>query len=161
MDIWVIDFEASGLSKKSYPIEVGITNGAEHYTALIKPMSHWTYWEAEAEKVHNIVRDKTMKNGEDALSVAIKLNNILKTSKIYCDNIQWDAFWLNVLFSDNAISPTFHILDLKDILKTGRQWRLFESKMEEIEKSNLYRKHRALDDAKVIQSSLRYALEQK
>lgn len=64
MDIWVIDFEASGLSKKSYPIEAGITNGAVHYTALIKPMSHWRYWEAEAEKVHNIAHDEIMKNGE-------------------------------------------------------------------------------------------------
>lgn len=75
------------------------------------------------------------------------------------NNIQWDGFWLNVLFSDNGLSPTFQILDIQDILKTGRQWRLFESKMEEIEKSNFYRKHQALDDAKVIQSSLRYALE--
>lgn len=69
-----------------------------------------------------------------------------------------DGFWLNALFSDNGISPTFQILDLQDILKTGRKWRLFESKMEAIEKSNIYKKHRALDDAKVIQSSLRYAL---
>lgn len=159
MDIWVIDFEASGLSKKSYPIEVGITNGAEHYTVLIKPMSHWAYWEIEAEKVHNIAHDEIMKNGEDPISVAIKLNNILKTSKIYCDNIQWDGFWLNVLFSDNGLSPTFQILDIQDILKTGRQWRLFESKMEKLGMSNIYKKHRALDDARVIQSSLRYALE--
>lgn len=159
MNIWVIDFEASGLSKKSYPIEVGITNGAEHYTALIKPMSHWTYWEAEAEKIHNITADETMKNGKDSLSVANDLNSILKKSKIYCDNIQWDGFWLNVLFSDNRLSPTFQILDIQDILKTGKQWRLFESKMEEFEQSNLYRKHRALDDARVIQSSLRYSLE--
>ena len=160
MDIWVIDFEASGLSKKSYPIEVGITNGAVHYTALIKPMSHWAYWEVEAEKVHNIALDEIMKNGEDPLSVANELNSIIKTSKIYCDNIQWDGFWLNALFSDNGISPTFQILDLQDILKTGRQWRLFETKINELEQSGKYSKHRALDDAKVIQSSLKYALEQ-
>ena len=157
MDIWVIDFEASGLSKKSYPIEVGVTNGVEHYTALIKPLSHWTYWETEAETIHNITLDDVMKNGDDSLTVINKLNDILKNAKIYCDNIQWDGFWLNVLFSDNGVSPTFEILDIQDILKTGRQWRLFESKINELEESNIYRKHRALDDAKVIHSSLRYA----
>lgn len=159
MDIWVIDFEASGLSKKSYPIEVGITNGIEHYTALIKPMIHWTYWETEAEKIHNISRNEIMKNGVDSLSVVNKLNNIIKNSKIYCDNIQWDSFWLNVLFRDNDLSPTFKISDIQDILKTGSQWRRFESKVTELEMSDLHSKHRALDDAKVILSSLKYSLE--
>ena len=159
MDIWVIDFEASGLSKKSYPIEVGITNGIEHYSALIKPMSHWTYWETEAEKVHNISLDEIKEDGKDALSVAMKLNNILKNSTIYCDNIQWDGFWLNILFDDNGLSPTFKISDIQDMIKTGGQWRRFESKINELEKSNLYTRHRALDDAKIIFSSLKYSLE--
>lgn len=158
MNIWVIDFEASGLSKKSYPIEVGITNGIDNYNALIKPMSHWSYWEEKAEIIHNIPLNEVMRNGKDSLSVANELNNLLKNSIVYCDNIQWDGFWLNVLFSDNGLSPTFKILDIQDILKTGRQWRLFESKMEELEISNIYKKHRALDDAKAIWSSLKYAL---
>lgn len=64
MGIWEIDFEASGLSKKIYLIEIGITNGVDHYTALIKPMSHWTYWEEEVEKIHNITLDDITKNGK-------------------------------------------------------------------------------------------------
>lgn len=91
--------------------------------------------------------------------MANDLNHLLKKSIVYCDNIQWDGFWLNVLFSDNGLSPTFQILDIQDILKTGQQWRLFESRMEKIEKSNLYIKHRALNDAKAIQYSLIHALD--
>lgn len=157
--MWVIDFEASGLSKKSYPIEVGITDGTEHYSSLIRPLPHWMYWEEQAEKVHNISLDEIIKNGKYSLTVATELNHLLKKSIVYCDNIQWDGFWLNVLFSDNGLSPTFQVLDIQDILKTGQQWRLFESKMEEIEKSSLYIKHRALHDAKSIQCSLMHALD--
>lgn len=119
--MWVIDFEASGLSKKSYPIEVGITDGTEHYSSLIRPLPHWMYWEEQAEKVHNISLDEIIKNGKYSLTVATELNHLLKKSIVYCDNIQWDGFWLNVLFSDNGLSPTFQVLDIQDILKTGQR----------------------------------------
>ena len=35
--MWILDFEASGLSKQSYPIEVGVTNGSQSFETLIQP----------------------------------------------------------------------------------------------------------------------------
>lgn len=82
--MWVIDFEASGLRKKSYPIEVGITDSTEHYSSLIRPLPHWKHWEEQAKKVHNISLDEIIKNGKDSLicgkrskSSTQKINSIL------------------------------------------------------------------------------------
>jgi hypothetical protein len=39
----IIDIEASGLGKGSYPIEVGFISGkGETGCTLIKPLAHWT-----------------------------------------------------------------------------------------------------------------------
>lgn len=61
--MWVIDFEASGLSKKIYPIEVGLTNGETNYQALINPMAHWTHWDFTAQAVHHIPRSRLATEG--------------------------------------------------------------------------------------------------
>lgn len=158
MNHWVIDFEASGLTRSSYPIEVGITNGVINYSSLIKPMIHWSHWNEEAESIHRITLDSIRSNGKDPLQVAIDMNSFLNTSIIYCDNIHWDRFWLNVLFSDNGLSPTFKILDIQDIIKTDLQLQRYEIKRNELYQSCVFQKHRALDDAKSIHAALMHSL---
>ncbi len=53
-----LDFEASSLAKRSYPIEVGWVFedglGAEY---LIRPAPDWTDWDEEAAAVHGIRRE--------------------------------------------------------------------------------------------------------
>jgi len=158
MSLWVIDFEASGLTKNSYPIEVGITNGNLKYSDLLKPMGHWTYWDAESELIHGINRDFLKRAGVEPLVVANRLNEQLCSEIVYCDCIHWDNFWLKAMFSDNGVTPKFQLCDIQDLIKTGKQWRYYMKKKEELEKLPIYQIHRALDDAMIIQHSLSYAL---
>jgi len=153
--MWIIDFEASGLSKKSYPIEVGITNGTNNYSAIIKPMLHWNYWEKEAELVHNIPRSELENNGILAEIVTADLNNLVGNDTVYCDCVNWDGFWLNVLFSDNAIQPKFEILDIRTLLLDNyEKIAKYESNRTKLEASGLFQSHRALDDATMIHRAL-------
>lgn len=119
--MWVIDFEASGLSRKSYPIKVGVTNGDTKYSALIKPMPHWDYWDSAAQSVHNISRKELSSIGQPSSVVAVELNNILENNIVYCDCIEWDGFWGNVLFSDNALTMKFEMRDIRELLTEDPQ----------------------------------------
>ncbi len=153
--MWVIDFEASGLSKKSYPIEVGVTNGLDNYSALIEPMPHWSYWDKEAELVHNIPRHELEDNGILSKTVTADLNSLVGNDIVYCDCIGWDGFWLNVLFSDNAIQPKFTIQDIRTLLLSNYDnIARYEENKAKLEASGLFQSHRALDDATIIHKAL-------
>ncbi len=156
--MWIMDFEASGLSKKSYPIEVGVTNGSDSEDFLIKPMSHWTFWNADAESTHGISKSELNTKGVDSLEVVKFLNKKLNNSIVYCDSINWDGFWLNVLFSDRGITPSFKLLDIHDLLETDHIFEKYIKAKTGLINSGAYKEHRALDDAKVIYQSLAYAL---
>lgn len=154
-NLWVIDFEASGLSKKSYPIQVGVTNGTTEYQSLIKPLRHWQHWDLEAAKIHNIPYHMLLDQGRDTETVAQELNEILAGQVVYCDSIEWDGFWGNVLFSDSGIHQKLIIKDIKELLNNpdSKLSRYLETK-EALEKSGDYTLHSALDDAKIIWRSL-------
>jgi hypothetical protein len=153
--MWVIDFESSGLHRSSYPIEVGVTNGDIEYQALIQPMSHWDFWSDESQKVHGINRDELLRDGKKAFMVAQELNVLLMGQKVYCDSLAWDGFWARVLFSDNSITQHFEMLDVLDVpdLEDDRL-DLFLSKRESLVGGNVYRAHRALDDARLLWRAL-------
>jgi len=159
--MWVLDFEASGLSNLSYPVEVGFTNGEEAYSFLIKPMDHWKYWDMKAQDIHGIEREYLNEKGTDALEIVEFLNSTLKGSVVYCDVIKWDGFWLNVLFSDNGVSPAFELIDIQGIFENTADLNNYMVKNEELNNSGSYKKHRALDDAEVIYNSLEYLLYQR
>ena len=47
----IIDIEASGFGRGSYPIEVGFAlPDRTSYSFLIKPAQSWTHWSEDAEK---------------------------------------------------------------------------------------------------------------
>ena len=49
----VLDVEASGFGRESYPIEVGyVLSGGQTYCSLIRPLPEWTHWDPQAERVH-------------------------------------------------------------------------------------------------------------
>lgn len=152
--MWIIDFESSGLSKKSYPIEVGLTNGYESVAYLIKPMEHWLHWDLSAQEVHGIKKSELIHSGCKSKDVAESLNVMLRNSTVYCDSINWDGFWLNVLFSDNGISPLFKLCDIQDILKDDEQIGTYLDVKNRLLRSGEYQEHRALDDARLIYNSL-------
>ena len=68
----VLDVEASGFGRDSYPIEIGFVmpNGHTHCT-LIKPESHWTHWDAQAASTHHISRTLIEERGLPVHMVAI------------------------------------------------------------------------------------------
>ena len=59
-----LDFEASSLGKRSYPIEVGwVFEDGRSEAHLIRPAPEWTDWDAQAEAVHHIPRDLLLREG--------------------------------------------------------------------------------------------------
>lgn len=149
--MWIIDFEASGLSSESYPIEVGITNGIEEYSSLIKPLPDWTHWDESSAKIHNITHNDLIENGKDAQIVAKELNKLLAQQTIYCDAVNFDGFWLDVLFYDVTIKKQFILKDINDLLWDNEDKRKrYLAKKNALLNSSQFTAHRALDDAKVI-----------
>ncbi len=59
-----LDFEASSLGERSYPIEVGwvFADGAGE-AHLIRPAPEWTDWDPAAERIHGIGRGQLMATG--------------------------------------------------------------------------------------------------
>ena len=53
----ILDMEASGFGRDSYPIEVGyvLPDGRTRCT-LIRPAPHWVHWDPAAEQLHHIPR---------------------------------------------------------------------------------------------------------
>ena len=59
-----LDFEASSLSKRSYPIEVGwVFEDGKAEAYLIRPAPDWTDWDEEAEAIHHIAPERLWAEG--------------------------------------------------------------------------------------------------
>lgn len=97
-----IDFEASSLAPKSWPIEVGIAwvdNGQVAADAkLIRPDPSWSVddWHPESEAVHGIPR-KALNAAEPADSVAMWLRDKLDGKLVVSDAPEFDQRWLDRL----------------------------------------------------------------
>jgi hypothetical protein len=64
-----IDFEASSLSKRSYPGEIAwVFEDARSPSFCIKPAQGWTDWSTEAEALHGIFRQQLESYGVDVPS---------------------------------------------------------------------------------------------
>ncbi len=72
-----LDFEASSLSKQSYPVEVAwVFEDGRSRAFLIRPAPDWTDWSSEAEAIHGISRELLEK--ED-VAVSIIADEMVKT----------------------------------------------------------------------------------
>jgi hypothetical protein len=93
-----LDFEASSLSKGSYPIEVGWAgeDGSEE-THLIRPAPAWTDWDASAEAIHHISRETLLTEGEPHDAVAHRMLAALGPHEVYVTAPSWDGMWLSKL----------------------------------------------------------------
>ncbi|OWW00426.1 transcriptional regulator [Rhizobium sp. R693] len=93
-----LDFEASSLSKHSYPIEIAwVFEDGRSRSLLIKPKPGWTDWSADAEKVHGISRDRLQEEGSDVELVAKELMAELSGNELYASSPSWDGKWLSTL----------------------------------------------------------------
>ena len=94
----IIDIEASGFGRDSYPIEVGLVlPDGETHCHIIRPDDSWTHWDASAEAVHGIRRSLLVENGLPPLQVAGELNRLLAGNKVYTDAWSYDLSWLGKL----------------------------------------------------------------
>jgi hypothetical protein len=147
----IIDFEASGFGKNSYPIEVGcVTETGQGWCSLIKPEDDWRHWDAAAEQIHHISRNLLIHHGKSCASVAIQLNQFLQDRIVYTDSWAHDYIWMARLFDAANISPHFHLEDLRYVLTAEQESVWHDAKLAIQEDINAIR-HRASFDARVLQ----------
>lgn len=99
--LFTIDFEASSLEARSYPIEVGVClwRSPEHriegWSTLIRPTELWAEhgsWSPQSQEVHGIRREELDAGMTPADAVAA-LNAILGDHVAYCDGGASDLAW--------------------------------------------------------------------
>ena len=147
----IIDVEASGFGRGSYPIEVGFVmpNGDTQCT-LIKPEPSWTHWDESSEALHGITREVLAKHGKPIEEVARWLNQHLRGLTVYSDAWGNDLSWLGALFEYAEVPQLFHLDGLNKLLSEDQMNVWADTRNQVLSELNI-RRHRASNDAKVIQ----------
>jgi hypothetical protein len=108
-----LDFEASSLSRDSYPIEVGWAGEDGSTEAhLIRPTPDWTEWDPSAEAIHHIGRETLQAEGEPHDEVARRVLKALGPHEVYVTAPSWDGMWLSKLL--RAARLPRHALRMQD-----------------------------------------------
>ena len=93
-----LDFEASSLSERSYPIEVAwVFEDGIARSFLIRPAEGWTDWSERAEQVHGIARATLLAQGTPHDEVARIMVAELTGHDIVATAPSWDGKWLSAL----------------------------------------------------------------
>jgi hypothetical protein len=149
----IIDIEASGFGRGTYPIEIGFITGTQQTgCTLIKPINTWTVWCDQAELLHGISRQLLDQNGRDIFWVAKWLNEHLRGETIYSDAWGNDMCWLGNLFEEAEICQLFKIESLVTLL-TESEKEMWASVYNQIIVATDLSRHRASTDAKLIQDT--------
>lgn len=150
----VLDVEASGFGRNSYPIEVGFVLPNGHsYCTLIRPEPEWTHWDPQAELVHHIPRKLLLERGLPAMEVALLLNTHLTGQTVYSDGWANDFSWLGALFDVAGTSPHFKLENLRALLLEDEANHWHETKAQVASERGSQR-HRASADARLLQLTL-------
>ncbi len=150
----VLDVEASGFGRNSYPIEVGFVLPNGHgFCTLILPEPEWTHWDPQAESVHHIPRRLLLERGLPATEVARLLNVQLLGQTVYSDGWANDFSWLGALFDVAGMSPRFKLENLRSLLQEEEADHWHEVKAEVAGERGKQR-HRASSDARLLQLTL-------
>jgi hypothetical protein len=151
----IIDVEASGFGKGSYPIEVGLAlaDGSRH-CYLITPARHWKSWDEAAAKVHGISREMLLTHGRPLQDVAWRLNELLNRRTVYSDAWAFDMSWVGKLYDAANMRQTFRVADIADLLDQEQQALWGETKRAVAAELGL-RRHRASGDARILQETWR------
>ncbi|WP_133709831.1 transcriptional regulator [Rhizobium sp. BK313] len=100
-----LDFEASSLGKKSFPIEVAwVFEDGRSRSSLIRPVADWTDWSCEAEAIHGISRELLETEGAPAEQIAREMIDVLSGRELYASAPSWDGKWLSVLLRAAGMS---------------------------------------------------------
>lgn len=151
----ILDIEASGFDKSSYPIEIAVVdaNGILVFDSLIKPLPEWTHWSIEAEKTHSISRETLQNEGRSVVEVAQELNQLMHNQTLYCDAWYHDYIWMQRLFFAVNDYPRFKLESVFRLIDDtqAQAW----SKRKQQAATNLgITQHRAANDAFMIREAL-------
>ena len=114
-----LDFEASGLGKRCFPIEVGwVFEDGRTEEHLIRPAPEWEEWEPEAERIHGLSRERLEREGEPHGLVARRMVEVLSGHALYASAPSWDGQWLSRLL--RAAGLPRHALRLRDTEEARR-----------------------------------------
>jgi hypothetical protein len=150
----VLDVEASGFGRNSYPIEVGFALSSGHvFCTLIRPEPHWTHWDAQAERVHHIARATLLQRGRPVGEVARLLNEHLRGLTVYSDGWANDYSWVGSLFEVADLSPSFRLENLRALLLEDEADHWHEVK-QQVASERGPQRHRASADARPLQLTL-------
>ena len=156
----VLDIEASGFGRGSYPIEVGfVLPDGWAYCSLIRPEISWTHWDCTAERLHGVSRALLQRRGRSTAEVAAALNARLAGRDVYCDNWAHDYAWLARLFDAAALQPAFHLRHLRELLSEDAAAG-FDDARRTVARSLQLQRHRASSDARLLQLSVARVWEQ-
>ncbi|WP_374568376.1 hypothetical protein [Ideonella sp.] len=150
----VIDIEASGFGRGSYPIEVGfvLPDGYARCT-LVRPGDDWTHWDDTAERLHGLTRELLLRHGRPAPEVAALLNEHLGGCSVYCDNWAHDFAWLARLYDSAGLTPAFRLRHLRELLDE-QQIERWDAACARARAGLRIDRHRASNDARVLQKAL-------
>lgn len=149
----IIDLEASGFGRGSYPIEVGIAlENREIHSFLIRPEEDWTHWSEEAEKIHGISREQLQTEGLCIEDIALTLNGMLRGQTLYSDAWSFDSSWIGRLFDSAGIVQRFRIETINKLLKP-EQIEFWHPTKETVLAELGLKAHRAGIDVQVLQET--------
>ena len=150
----VIDVEASGFGKGSYPIEVGfvLPDGFSD-CMLIRPSDAWQHWDPAAEDLHRISRDVLVHHGHPVLEVVDRLNRQLEGRTVYSDGWGNDYSWLSMLYELVDRRPTYRLDSLQKLL-TEDELSRWDATKAAVFREGATARHRASADARLLQATV-------
>jgi len=147
----VLDVEASGFGRGSYPIEIGFVEpGGGLFCTLVRPAPGWLHWDPAAEALHGISRELLQRHGRPADWVAAELNRRLAGQTVYCDGWAHDYPWVARLFDEAELNPSFRLEDLRTLL-SERELGGWDRSLRALREELRPERHRASSDARLLQ----------
>ena len=114
-----LDFEASSLARRSYPIEVAWVFEDGHSEAhLIRPAPDWVDWDDTAQAIHRIT-PAMLVDGTPHDVVAHRMVEQLSGHDLLASAPSWDGKWLSALL--RAAGLPRHALRLRDTDDASRE----------------------------------------
>ena len=103
----IINIDSSGLGSDSWPVSVAwriLDTGREGHV-LIKPAPTWRAWDAEAEEIHGISRERLEREGLTPAAAAEEIAAALRGLEVHSDAPALDQLWLDKIFADARPLP--------------------------------------------------------